>query len=125
MSRPRDTTPPFSLRLTFEERAELERAAGGQPLGAYVRDQLLGTRQRKRKKRRKPVKDDVKLAKLATMLGQTRIANNLNQMAHLAHTGSLPVTPETENALRHACAEVADMRRLLLEALGYGGGSRA
>ena len=29
--------PPFSLRLTYEERAFLEAEAGGKPLGAYER----------------------------------------------------------------------------------------
>lgn len=29
--------PPFSLRLSFEERARLTEQAEGQPLGAYIR----------------------------------------------------------------------------------------
>ena len=33
--------PPFSLRLTFEERARLERDAGDMPLGAYIRSRLF------------------------------------------------------------------------------------
>ena len=33
--------PPFSLRLSFEERARLEELADGQPLGAYIRSRLL------------------------------------------------------------------------------------
>ena len=33
--------PPFSLRLTFEERARLEKEAAGMALGAYIR--LKGT----------------------------------------------------------------------------------
>jgi len=32
---------PFSLRLTFEERAQLEAAAGGEPLGAYIKSVLF------------------------------------------------------------------------------------
>ncbi len=36
-----DAPAPFSLRLTFEERAALEQAAGDMPLGAYIRDQVL------------------------------------------------------------------------------------
>ena len=35
------TIPPFSLRLTFEERAKLERDAAGMALGAYIRSRLL------------------------------------------------------------------------------------
>ena len=34
------TIPPFSLRLTFEERAKLERDAAGMALGAYMRSRL-------------------------------------------------------------------------------------
>lgn len=32
--------PPFSLRLTFEERTRLEREAGAQSLGAYIGEAL-------------------------------------------------------------------------------------
>ena len=35
------TPPPFSLRLSFEERAKLEEAANGLPLGAYVKAKLF------------------------------------------------------------------------------------
>lgn len=35
--------PPFSIRLTLEERAALERAAVGLPLGAFVRERLFGS----------------------------------------------------------------------------------
>ncbi len=38
----RKTPPPFSLRLSFEERARLERDAGDMPLGAYIRERLFG-----------------------------------------------------------------------------------
>ena len=34
---------PFSLRLTFEERKQLNSDAGNMPLGAYIREQLLDT----------------------------------------------------------------------------------
>jgi hypothetical protein len=51
-------------------------------------------------------------------LGKAQLANNLNQRARSANTGSLSVTPETERALRDACAEIHQMRRLLLRALG-------
>jgi len=31
----------------------------------------------------------------------------------------LPVTPETEAALRQACADIAAMKALLMQALGF------
>jgi len=110
---------PFSLRLTFEERARLERDAAGMALGAYIRGQLLGEEVAPRKTRNKfPVKDHKLLAEALGQLGQTRIANNLNQMAKLAHTGALPLTPETESELLAACAAVQDMRNAILGAMG-------
>jgi hypothetical protein len=36
------TPAPFSLRLTTQERAILLREAGRTPLGAYIRNKLLG-----------------------------------------------------------------------------------
>jgi hypothetical protein len=123
-----DTPAPFSLRLTFEERAALEQAAGDMPLGAYIRDQVLrdGTA-RKRRRYKRPVKDHQALGQLLGALGEARLANNLNQLAKSANTGSLPVTPETEKALREACAEIHQMRSLLMRALGFSpdGGRRS
>lgn len=115
-----DAPAPFSLRLTFEERASLELAAGDMPLGAYIRSQVFKdgkTRRRRRYKR--PVKDTQALGQLLGALGEARLANNLNQLAKSANSGSLPVTPETEKALREACAEIHQMRSLLMQALGF------
>jgi len=35
--------PPFSLRLTNEEKERLKAEAGKQPLGAFIRMKLLGS----------------------------------------------------------------------------------
>ncbi len=116
------TPTPFSLRLTFEERASLEQSAGSQPLGAYIRSKLLGGKAARRKKRtrtRKPLKDEKALSELLGKLGQSRLASNINQLAKAANSGSLPVTPETEKALQDACGDVRSMRIMLMRALGY------
>lgn len=120
-SKPATEAPaPFSLRLTFEERAALEQAAGDMPLGAYIRDQVFeGKKTRHRRRYKRPVKDHQALGQLLGALGEARLANNLNQLAKTANTGSLPVTPETEKALREACAEIHHMRSLLMRALGF------
>ncbi|WP_369157019.1 plasmid mobilization relaxosome protein MobC [Candidatus Thiodiazotropha sp. LNASS1] len=113
---------PFSLRLTFEERAALEQEAGHLPLGVYIRSKLFGGSEAPRKVRtrpRKPIKDDRAMASLLGGLGQSRIANNLNQLAKAVNTGSLPVTPDTEKAINEACSAVQDMRRRLMRALGF------
>lgn len=111
---------PFCLRLTFEERALLEMAAGDKPLGAYIRSRLLGGNEVQRKRKfRRPVKDHKALGQVLGELGKSRLANNLNQLAKGVNTGSLPVTPDTEKAIREACANVEQMRTMLLIALGY------
>lgn len=109
---------PFSLRLTAQEKATLKREAGPTPLGAYIRNKLLGGETNKRRKSRMPVKDDKALAQLLGEFGRARLANNLNQLAKAAHTGSLPVTPETEKAIQAACRDVQWMKDRLITALG-------
>ena len=118
------TPPPFSLRLTAAERAELLRRAGNMPLGAYIRSKLLQSEESPRRAGRRPVADEQALGRLLGELGKARLANNLNQLAKAANTGSLPVTPETEQALRDACRDVQWMRSQLIAALGLrpGGG---
>ncbi|MEQ8328085.1 MAG: hypothetical protein RIE84_11240 [Parvibaculum sp.] len=115
--------PPFSLRLTPEERSRLEELAGNEPLGAYIKRKVfdgngIGAK-RARSRLRRPLKDEQKLAQVLAMLGQSRTANNLNQLAKAAHIGTLPVLPDTEQEIRKACADIALMRRELLLALGH------
>ncbi len=110
--------PPFSLRLSFDERAQLETEAGNMALGAYIRERLLGD-PTPRKKRRKPIKDETALSQLLGELSRSNIANNLNQLAKAAHSGSLDVTPDTERAIREAYSEIMWMRSKLMQALGF------
>lgn len=111
--------PPFSLRLSFEERARLEELADGQPLGAYIRSRLLDEAPRRRAL---SVNDKDALLRVLGQLGQSRLANNLNQLAKQANLGTLPVTPDTEVALLKAADDVAAMRKLVIDALGLDSG---
>lgn len=119
---------PFSLRLSFDERGILEHDAAGKALGAYIRDRLFGDDVTPRTVRGKtPVKDHAALGRVLGALGASRLSANLNQLAKAVNTGSLPVTPETEDDLRQACKDVQAMRRDLLIALGLnqaGSGSK-
>ncbi|WP_205691944.1 plasmid mobilization relaxosome protein MobC [Caulobacter soli] len=109
------------MRLTHEERARLERDAVGMALGAYIKWRVFNPDKPPPRVRGKaPVKDHLALTKLMGLLGQSRIANNLNQLARGANTGTLPVTEETEAALLEAVRDVAELRRLLIAALGLG-----
>ncbi|MCC5987212.1 MAG: hypothetical protein JJT95_05970 [Pararhodobacter sp.] len=111
--------PPFSLRLTYEERARLDAERGDQPLGAYIRERLFGDDAAPRKRRgNSPIQDKEALGRVMGALGQSRLSANLNQLAKAVNTGSLPVTPETEAELKQACREVSEIRDVLMRALG-------
>jgi len=115
----RTSNRPLSIRFTDAEKAGLSEKAGGVPLGTFIRSVVLGEDVKGRDRRRQyAVRDGDKLGRLLGLLGQSRLANNLNQIAKAANMGSLPVTVELEADLRAACGEIAEMRQLLLAALG-------
>jgi hypothetical protein len=64
-----------------------------------------------------PIKDHHAIAEVLAKLGQSRLSNNLNQLARSANSGSLPITPDTEAAIMAASAEITLMRQLLIAAL--------
>ncbi len=110
--------PPFSLRLTFEERTALERAAGDLPVATYIKTVLFGVSPPRPARTRSPIKDHKALAEVLACLGASRIANNLNQLAKHANSGSLYFDRETKAQLCSACEDVRAMRQLLMAALG-------
>lgn len=115
--KPAKSLPPFSLRLTADERARLAAEAKGLPLGTYIKAKALGTPLRVRSAG-VSVEDRQALAKVLALLGGSRLASNLNQLARLANTGALPVNPETESELADAVSIIREIRLLLLIALG-------
>lgn len=114
----KETAAPFSVRLTKDERALLVRRAGNLPLDTYVRARLLDDSAAPRRHVKKPVVDKCALARVLAMLGQSRLANNLNQLARAANSGSLPVTPDTEAMLRSSYQDIQTMKKMLMSALG-------
>ncbi|MEM1379529.1 MAG: hypothetical protein AAGH41_02785 [Pseudomonadota bacterium] len=109
---------PFAIRLSPDERAVLERRAGEQPLGTYIRECALGSKARKRLPSRRRDADAQLLGRVLAALGQSRLSSNLNQIAKAANIGVLAVTPDLEADLHRACAEVHQMRADLIKALG-------
>ena len=123
--KPKKKVPRITLRLTEEELAKLKKLSSGLSLSGYIRDCLFGKNASPRKVRsRVPVKDQEALAQVLGLLGQTRIANNLNQIAHEANCGSLLMDEYTEIEIKKACAHIAFIRVKLIEALGLKDGSK-
>ncbi|MEP3767689.1 MAG: plasmid mobilization relaxosome protein MobC [Marinomonas sp.] len=110
---------PLTLRLTTDERQRLEELAAGMTLSAYVRACVFGAEAAKRKRRPKDVVEDKKAAAEAlALLGQSRIASNLNQLAYHANIGALIVGEQEKANIAEANAHLRAIRTLLVKALG-------
>lgn len=116
---PKKRPAPFSIRLSADERKRLIDDAGSRPLGTYIRDRLLSEGQSARPRRSGAnLEDREAFAKALALLGASRLSANLNQLAHLANSGSLPLSPETLTELAVAITDIREIRRLLIEAVG-------
>lgn len=114
--------PRVTLRLTAEELARLQNVSEGMSVSAYVRKCVFGSDTTPRKRRTYvPAADQEALGRILSMLGQSRIANNLNQIAHHANCGTLLMDDATEAEIKETCAYIAFMRVKLIEALGAKG----
>ena len=112
---------PFTMRLTIQKRQKLERWANdaGMSLAGYVKYCVFDRGVTVPKARGKnPSKDEKALAQILAILGESKIASNLNQLAEAADSGSLPVNLDTEAAIKDSCAATVEMRSLLIKALG-------
>lgn len=120
--------PPLSLRLTFAERALLEQKAGSQSLSSYIKNELFGGTKAGGPgqvlgfglgvtARRVGTKERL-LAQILAKLGESELGPSMNELAQAARTGSLYVSDMVEGQLVQACEDIADIRLLLLEALG-------
>lgn len=112
-------TSPFSMRLTEEERKFLEEHAGNESWASYIRKQVFGNRESKRKPSRRPKIEDKELASALSGLGESHLASNLNQLAHHANMGTLDVNKDIERQLEEAYGAVIEMRKALFLALGF------
>lgn len=113
--------PPFSMRFTEEERKALELAAAGRPLAAYIRwlifKEEMPEMPPKRSRGEAASVDQKAIAKVLGALGQSRIANNINQLAKAANSGSLPVNQDVLNSLEEAVNTIQWLREMLIKGL--------
>ena len=77
----RTAISPVTLRLTPDERERLEELSAGMTLSAYIQACVFAKEETRRKSRPKDIVADNKAAAEAlALLGQSRIASNLNQL---------------------------------------------
>lgn len=118
-SRKKPSRSPLTLRLTPEERARLEELAAGMTLSAYVRACVFAKEAKRRKRRPKDVvADKAAIAEALALLGQSRIASNLNQLAYHANIGIIVFDEVDKAQIAEANAHLAAIRALLLQGLG-------
>lgn len=121
--RPRHKTtrncPRVTLRLSVEDHERLMAMADGMALSTFIRAKALSeTLPRRKPRSTASVVDKQALAQVLGLLGQSRIANNLNQLAYHANIGSLAVEAQTEEEINEAYEHVLFLRQTLLKALG-------
>ncbi|MBL1146546.1 MAG: hypothetical protein HND56_05125 [Pseudomonadota bacterium] len=109
--------PPFSIRLSKEERQQLRTRAGRMPVSAYIRFMLFELPTPRRHAANISENKEL-IERLLHRLGNTRISSNLNQLAKASNSGALPLDEETHALLHEACNAVLDIREELSLALG-------
>ena len=122
-SRGRRNPSPISLRLTQEELTLLKSAAKGQSLSAYIRNRLFCKNQTSdspdiKNTRLSPQARQQLLAQILSKLGQSGLADSLDDLAYAARIGTLPLTPDVLSEIRTACALIQEIRDLLIRAVG-------
>jgi hypothetical protein len=122
MTKKRNTqTIPFSMRLTFEERANLKARAGDKSLAIFIRSQLFDENEVKNRKEK--VRGRTLCAQILSALGKSEISKNLHILSDATKSGSLVVTPETQELIDSTLNAIYEMRSTLLEELGVQSGS--
>jgi len=118
----KQSTAPFSMRLTEDEQAFLDALCGGRSWTAYIRECVFGETATPRRAIRRPKLEDEALAAALSGLGQSRLSSNLNQLARSANIGVIDVSDDIEGQLEDACTAILEMRKALMTALGLRAG---
>lgn len=108
---------PLSIRVSDEQRERLLQMSGTMTVNAYVLWRLFGDDACKARQRR-ITQDMLVLSQILAKLGQSNLSPDLHTLAQSAKCGALHVTPELEDELSQACSDVADMKSMLMQAIG-------
>lgn len=104
---------PFSMRLSVDERTEIESraSAAGLSIGGYCKSVIL-EKAPPRASRRPPLE----MQELAKLIGQvSRVGSNLNQIAKQLNSHSSIELPELQSALD----DLSEIRAVVMMVLGY------
>lgn len=120
----RNSPPPVSVRLSWDEYEQLRRDAGALSMAAFIRlrlfgkGEIAGNRKAYAIKKPSPSAELTMIGQILGRLGTLGMATSLADIAAAANTGALPVSPEMEDEIHDACDAVRDIRARLITALG-------
>ncbi|WP_306051745.1 hypothetical protein [Oceaniradius stylonematis] len=107
---------PLSLRLTSCERKTLQRLAGDQPLGRFIKERVFAEVPTFRPAE---VADRFELlARLLAALGESNVFANLDRIAKAVEAGDVELCDQEREQIALACLLVLEMRDDLIRALG-------
>jgi hypothetical protein len=107
---------PLSLRLNKAERKRLEKLAGDQPLGSFIKDRVFADALM-------PGASEVldryqMLVRVLAALGENDVFAYLDAIAKAIEAGDLVLSDEQEAQIAASCLLVLEMRDDLIRALG-------
>ncbi|MCK4946329.1 MAG: hypothetical protein KAS59_08720 [Alphaproteobacteria bacterium] len=110
---------PLSIRLTAEQRYQLEEMAAGQSLNAYIKTVLFQDKTKSRKVRNKqPIKDHKKLALALGILGRLNTLDTLEKLLNTTDSKNAPLLSFVQRDILQACTDIRLIRCYLITALG-------
>lgn len=113
--------PPVSVRFSKKERARLRVLKGDLSENAYIRHQALNpAHPPPRPKRRTVVADFREVAQIKALISQSRLPNNVNQIAKSLHVTPGVLTPDELAQVR----ELVDLLSLINAKLDLALGQR-
>ncbi|MEM7507585.1 MAG: hypothetical protein AAF415_12655 [Pseudomonadota bacterium] len=116
---PHRPDPRLTIRLTPEEYAEIKAKAGAKPLATFARELLLAKADRRRNAQvRAVMHDQAAYARILAMLGASAAVQAFRDAVRGTSNGTLPTSKDIEASLDAVVADIAEIKRLLMQALG-------
>lgn len=109
---------PLSVRLSKEQRTQLERDAVGMSLNAYVISKLFDDPVKPKRMRKEPTQKDKAIARALRQLSQAGLVGYLLSQIEAIEEHRLQLPEDEEEQLRQAYADCCNLRRDLIEAMG-------